>query len=740
LQRIVISQGGVRRPMRVHPFRVEHPRLVVTSNSPSRCLPNEFRLVGRDGGAHPVRLCYFEGRTHDEAADALGCPVGTVRGRLARARGLLRSRLTRRGIAPSTWLAAEGLAEAQSEISPTLHALTLAAATRGGTVRAEVATLAARVLRGMSATKAVAIAAGLAVTLIATGAGLAAILGRQDDGPRKAPQPAAVVQAPAPGVAKVDLFGDPLPRGAIARMGTVRFGHADGMRNRVSRALFADDGHSLVTVGEFDEVRVWDAASGRLIRSIDSDKAALSPDGKTLVTTTDGRAPEGKSGLIRVSDLVSGRELRRVEADSRTRYSLLTFSPDGSTLAGVVVHMEPNAKNLDVSLVFWDAATFTERLRRPWKIALPLSLAFAPDGRTLAVASADVVQPNSEIGVVEPEKASVKLLNIADGDEIRRFSVEGFGIASVAFSPDGGTLAAGVADRTARLFDVATGAERLPRLGREGAVPPPKPGTGARLADGARSSAALAFSPDGRNLASVAGDYVHQKDRAVRIWDVASGRALRRFDYEPCGGTAIAYLPDGRSLVTGGMDGLALTWDVSDLATLEAPTPLDQKALEALWADLASDDAARAHRASFALSVAEAVPFLRGRLKPVASPDHLAALIAGLDAATLAERAKASDELARLGEDAAPELRRALAARPSAEARGRIEALLASLKGPATSPEVLRTLRAIAALERVGTPEARAVLDRLANGMAAARETVEAKAVLDRWGSRAKGR
>ena len=61
---------------------------------------------------------------------------------------------------------------------------------------------------------------------------------------------------------------------------------------------------------------------------------------------------------------------------------------------------------------------------------------------------------------------------------MRRISFEGFGIASVAFAPDGKTLAAGVGDRTVRLYDPATGQERLPRLGRERAVTPPKKGEG----------------------------------------------------------------------------------------------------------------------------------------------------------------------------------------------------------------------------------------------------------------------
>ena len=103
---------------------VEAGRLGAALHAEVTRLPAKYRA--------PVVLCYFEGRTHDEAAAALDWPVGTVRCRLSRARELLRSRLTRRGLAPAV-AARRGVAgpAARAEVPAALVRATLDAAVRG---------------------------------------------------------------------------------------------------------------------------------------------------------------------------------------------------------------------------------------------------------------------------------------------------------------------------------------------------------------------------------------------------------------------------------------------------------------------------------------------------------------------------------------------------------------------------------------------------------------------------------
>jgi hypothetical protein len=167
---------------------------------------------------------------------------------------------------------------------------------------------------------------------------------------------------------------------------------------------------------------------------------------------------------------------------------------------------------------------------------------------------------------------------------------------------------------------------------------------------------------------------------------------------------------------------------------------LTPQQLQRLWQDLAGADAAAAYRALGALVAApgQAVPFLAERLRPAkgVTPERLARLIADLDSDTFKERDRAFRELDRLGEVAERALKKALAAPPSAEAFRRAKVLLEKLD-VRNSPERLRSLRAVEALEHIGTAEARAVLQTLARGAAEARLTEEAKASLGRLAKRA---
>ena len=127
------------------------------------------------------------------------------------------------------------------------------------------------------------------------------------------------------------------------------------------------------------------------------------------------------------------------------------------------------------------------------------------------------------------------------------------------------------------------------------------------------------------------------------------------------------------------------------------------------------------------------------RAAPVRSADaeRVSELVGRLDAKEFRVREAASKGLADLGESAAIALRAALAAEPNAEVKGRIDALLdpfAPDKPPAGA--TLRTLRAVAVLERIGSAEAVAVLKELAGGVEGARVTEAAAEALDRLGIR----
>ena len=244
----------------------------------------------------------------------------------------------------------------------------------------------------------------------------------------------------------------------------------------------------------------------------------------------------------------------------------------------------------------------------------------------------------------------------------------------------------------------------------------------------------IAFSPDGRTTA-VAGE------DGLGAWDVVTGDEVYR---RPVGDgllrwrPPLAFSPDGRRLAVGCADSTAAVWDVSAAVHRRRRTARFSEAdQDALWKDLASDDADRAYATISLLAddPAEAAALLADRLHPAAgvSRDRLDRLLRALDDDDFDKRETASKELAELAGPAETELREAVASgKLSAEQSSRVAKALASL--PAAGPaETLRGLRAVRALAWAGTADARAVLEKLAGSAIGDRVRREARSALSRW-------
>jgi RNA polymerase sigma factor (sigma-70 family) len=498
----------------------------------------------------------------------------------------------------------------------------------------------------------------------------------------------------------------------------------DGESSQVMALAFLPDGKRILSAGWDGLIRVWDVTGGKEVRSFrghDSPvlSVALFPDGKTLAV--------GGYRSIRLWDLAAEKELRPLVGHHQG-VTRVVFAPDGKAVASA---------SGDTDLYVWDPLTGKEirRLKGP----AGGTLAFLPDGKTLILSQSPVVlldaasgrevfrsrerggrwaavSADGKFACANPDSyGTVALWDLHLGKVVRALKGHPRTPSACTFSPDGAYLAAAFYSepRTLLVWDVATGT----RLGE--------------CSGGAAAFSTLAFSPDGKTLAS------GSSDGTVCLWEVATARERCRFSGHRAGVLSLAFSPDGHLLVSGGADTLGMVWDVLGLARPgRAPlADLAAKALSALWADLASPDAARGHQAigKLACRPKQALALLREHLRPAAevAPERLARLVADLGSETFATRQKAARELEELGDLAEPALRRLAESGPSLEGRRRAGQLLEKLPLTA-SPEGLRQVRALEVLEMLATPEARQLLEWLAGGAARARLTREAGATLRR--------
>jgi RNA polymerase sigma factor (sigma-70 family) len=476
-------------------------------------LPEKYRT--------PLVLCYLEGRTQDEAATQLGWTKGTLRRRLEQGRELLRVRLVRRGVTLSTGLLATVLS--QGSVSAGLVDVALDAALAfhlGESLATPAAVLAEGVLSAMWIAKVeIAIVALVTVGLLGVSAGVATHHALADKGAAGG-APAAVKSEPpakreppdagsrGPKAARTDRSGDPLPDGAIARLGTTRWRH--GMH--VFALAFSSDGKFIATAGAPGRVCVWDALTGREVRVFpvrgDIHSVAFTPDGRKLVV------PWHSDNSVRMWEIESGKELRQFKGHQLS-VSSVAVSPDGKTLA---------SGSHDETVRLWDITTGRELFQLNGRDRLGFALAFSPDGALLASGGGD---------------RTVRVWDRATGKE--RFVLRGHegAIRSVRFSPDGKLLATGSDDGTLCVWNLET--QQVVR----------------RIDDKLRSVNDVAFSPDGSLLAS------GNRDRTIRLWDVGTGMELRRWEAGTYYIRAIAFSRDGKVLVSGSSWNSVRRWDVA---------------------------------------------------------------------------------------------------------------------------------------------------------------------------------
>lgn len=359
---------------------------------------------------------------------------------------------------------------------------------------------------------------------------------------------------------RTDPNGDPLPAGAIARLGSQRL----SVTGHVVSLAWSPDGKRLAT-GTADRLRrrstavtLWDATTGRLLKRMPGavysqmTQLRFSRDGKTLIGSgfygsvkwdaTTGKSlssqantglpsPDGKTRVLRtgndrrrlqVQD-AGGRQIATIQVEGhRNGIGTVAYSPDGKTLA---------TGTYDGQLHLWHVRSGKAK----FQLAIPhksmvAKVAFTPDGRQLAAA-----------GYID----GIHIFNTATGKHIRTIQAHERHqpINTITISPDGKWIAsAGRDDDSVAVHAIADGKRR------------------AFMPAGIDEIKQLAFSPDGSKIAVGAGDRSFSSNQKLGVWDVATGKELLVQPGHKGPIHQVVFSPDGDLIATAGRDGTVRLW------------------------------------------------------------------------------------------------------------------------------------------------------------------------------------
>ncbi|MFO0952744.1 MAG: protein kinase [Isosphaeraceae bacterium] len=289
-----------------------------------------------------------------------------------------------------------------------------------------------------------------------------------------------------------------------------------GPAGNVNSVEFSPDGKRLACAIQGKQAILWDVATGREERSFPHALAvqavAFRPDGKRLLTACN-------DGLIRVWDISD--ETSVALPGEQAALNGVAVRPDGLQIAAIGSDRSLSVWTLDRR--FGSSQPAVQKL-----CFIPAATAYSPDGRYLAVAGTE-----GKIQVCN--SSGLKL--VAEITDPKRAQIQ-----SVAFGPDGLSLAAVGADGYAKIWDWKTNRISKELRGLEGSV------------------FSVAFSPDGRRVATGSWD-------GVRLWNPESGELEKRLPGFEGFAQGVAFSPDGRFLATAGDDHIIRLWDLTSWST-----------------------------------------------------------------------------------------------------------------------------------------------------------------------------
>jgi WD40 repeat protein/beta-lactamase regulating signal transducer with metallopeptidase domain len=340
---------------------------------------------------------------------------------------------------------------------------------------------------------------------------------------------------------RVDLYGDPLPAGAIARLGAIRY-RVDSLDILGTIAFTADSKTLVAKIDNYyagDSFCWWDATNGKRLRKVRledglySRECAITPDGRIAVTNLDSSrkpneyghaSPEGSR--LKWWDVATGKNLASVAIP----YSVDSKDP----VLAIAAHGDTAASDDHGVVRIWDRTTKKQ------------TAVYEAQGSTESLS----LSPNGRLVAFITQKQGVLLWDLASGQKPRAVLApsKGFYPWKAAFSTDGKALAIAGYNGNVDLLDALTG-----KLIRTLDWPH-------RIPD------MVAFSTDDKQLALTnSGDF----RRDVAVWDLTSGKLHHAFErLSALAGNRLAFSPDGRLLAVAA--NTLQVWDLSEGKCLSA--------------------------------------------------------------------------------------------------------------------------------------------------------------------------